>query len=113
MLKTATAYMNYIMGLDGPFDNDDNAFAKKVMEQIRQAQIQSLAVAIALGIEHAHAKREFEGVFFKLWPLQSHGVSTEINIGHMGEPTTRPSPTQFLNKMLAGPGSRRIDNLRT
>ncbi|KAG8893854.1 hypothetical protein FRC00_009937 [Tulasnella sp. 408] len=110
VLKTATAYMSYITSLDGPFDNDNNAFAKKVMEQIRRAQIQSLAVAIALGIEHAHAKREFEGRFFKLWPPQLHGAATDINIRHM-ERTIRQSPTELLNGTLTSPASRPLDDV--
>ncbi|KAG8939814.1 hypothetical protein FRC04_005962 [Tulasnella sp. 424] len=65
MLTTATDYMRYIMGLEGRVNEEQNAYAKGVMEQIRGAQIQSLRTLLAMGKEYADAKREFEETFSK------------------------------------------------
>ncbi|KIO29795.1 hypothetical protein M407DRAFT_21044 [Tulasnella calospora MUT 4182] len=47
-IKTATAYMNDILNLEEQVNDDGNAFAKKTMDQIRQAQIGNLAGLLAL-----------------------------------------------------------------
>ncbi|KAG8912456.1 hypothetical protein FRC01_005092 [Tulasnella sp. 417] len=67
-LKTALAYMDYIITLGSSVDDDDNAFAKRVMEKIRDAQTQSLPAVLAMGREYTDIKREFEEAFSKLWP---------------------------------------------
>ncbi|KAG8928063.1 hypothetical protein FRC01_006515 [Tulasnella sp. 417] len=67
-LKTATIYMRHIGTLGTPGDDSDNAFAKKVMEQIRHAQVNSLPAVLAMGRDYTDTKRDFEEAFLKLWP---------------------------------------------
>ncbi|KAG8910125.1 hypothetical protein FRC01_006531 [Tulasnella sp. 417] len=65
-LKTATEYMNYILKMEEPVIDGDKDFAKRVMEQIRHAQVQSLPAVLAMGREYTDIKREFEEAFSKL-----------------------------------------------
>ncbi|KAG8950532.1 hypothetical protein FRC04_007351 [Tulasnella sp. 424] len=64
-LKTATAYMEYIMGLKGPVNKGQNARAKEFMQKVEQAQIQNVRTALAMGKEYTDAKHAFEAVFSK------------------------------------------------
>ncbi|KAG8913447.1 hypothetical protein FRC01_004545 [Tulasnella sp. 417] len=71
-LKTATAYMNYIIEIKQG-DNDDADFARSAMKQIRAAQIRDPRVVAALGTEHAETTQEFEKAFSTLWPSELCG----------------------------------------
>lgn len=70
---TANAYMRHIMGLPGPVNKEENARAKEFMEQVREAQIQNVRTALAMGKEYTDAKRAFEEVFLK-FDLQDRAV---------------------------------------
>lgn len=82
MLMTATAYMKYIMGLEGRVDEEANAYAKGVMEQIRGAQVQGLATLLAMGKEYADSKREFEETFskFSLYDIAESVISDDRSV---------------------------------
>ncbi|KAG8950536.1 hypothetical protein FRC04_007355 [Tulasnella sp. 424] len=72
-LMTANAYMRHIMGLVGPVNKEENARAKEFMEKVREAQIQNVRTALAMGKEYTDAKRAFEEVFLK-FDLQDSAV---------------------------------------
>ncbi|KAG9040329.1 hypothetical protein FS837_000776 [Tulasnella sp. UAMH 9824] len=74
-LKTATDYMNHIKRNKS---DDDNEFAKSVMERIYAAQIQDEQVISALGTEHVEIKQKFEEAFSALWPGANDGLQQLI-----------------------------------
>lgn len=86
MLMTATAHMTYIMDLKGPVNEEENAYAKGMMEQIRDAQIQSLRTALAMGKEYADAKRAFEEAYskFGLYDSQAQVISDDRLVNDIG-----------------------------
>ncbi|KAG8955075.1 hypothetical protein FRC04_009532 [Tulasnella sp. 424] len=64
-LITATAYMEYIMGLEGPVNKRENARAEEFMQRIRDAQIQNFRTSLAMDQDYADARHAFEGVISK------------------------------------------------
>ncbi|KAG8893853.1 hypothetical protein FRC00_009936 [Tulasnella sp. 408] len=60
--------MNYISNLKGQLNDDDNAFAMGVMNQIRKALVPEFLGGILLGKKRrAELMQEFEGAFSELW----------------------------------------------
>ncbi|KAG8929400.1 hypothetical protein FRC01_004383 [Tulasnella sp. 417] len=92
-LKTATEYMNYIM-TNEEGDYSDNAFAKDVMTQIRDAQIQDKRVVSALGTEHAKIKQKFEDTFskFSKWLSETSGADGGLQQPERGSADLGISP---------------------
>ncbi|KAG8971585.1 hypothetical protein FRC05_010931 [Tulasnella sp. 425] len=74
VLMTATAYMKYIMDIQGRSNKEENAHAKGFMEQIREAQPQGLRTLLTMGKEYADAKREFEATFSRFGLHDSAGL---------------------------------------
>lgn len=70
MLRTATAYMDFIKKSEGQASDHDNTYAKEVMDKIRKArvEIRNLPGFVVACTEYAEARREFEEAFSRLWP---------------------------------------------